>query len=151
MAQWIECQPVNQRATGSIPSQGTCLGHEGQVPRGGPVRGNHTLMFVSLSSSLPLSLKINKYFFIKRVRTISFYLYVGYKTESNKWTNKNKEAAIYRHIWQCGGYQMEGGGDVVKDKGSQIYGDWRKFWYWVANTRWCTLELYTRSLYNFIN
>ena len=26
VAQWIECQPVNQRVTGSIPSQGTCLG-----------------------------------------------------------------------------------------------------------------------------
>ena len=26
MAQWIERQPVNQRVTGSIPSQSTCLG-----------------------------------------------------------------------------------------------------------------------------
>ena len=26
VAQWIECQPVNQRVTGSIRSQGTCLG-----------------------------------------------------------------------------------------------------------------------------
>ena len=26
VAQWIECQPANQRVTGSIPSQGTCLG-----------------------------------------------------------------------------------------------------------------------------
>ena len=26
VAQWIECQPMNQRVTGSIPSQGTCLG-----------------------------------------------------------------------------------------------------------------------------
>ena len=26
VAQWIERQPVNQRVTGSIPSQGTCLG-----------------------------------------------------------------------------------------------------------------------------
>ena len=25
VAQWIECQPVNQRVAGSIPSQGTCL------------------------------------------------------------------------------------------------------------------------------
>ena len=25
-AQWIECGAVNQRVTGSIPSQGTCLG-----------------------------------------------------------------------------------------------------------------------------
>ena len=26
VAEWIECQPVNQRVTGLIPSQGTCLG-----------------------------------------------------------------------------------------------------------------------------
>ena len=26
MAQWIECQPANQRVAGSIPSQGTCPG-----------------------------------------------------------------------------------------------------------------------------
>ena len=25
VAQWIECRPVKQRVTGSIPSQGTCL------------------------------------------------------------------------------------------------------------------------------
>ena len=25
-AQWIECQPENQRVAGLIPSQGTCLG-----------------------------------------------------------------------------------------------------------------------------
>ena len=25
MAQWIECRPMNQRVTGSIPSQGKCL------------------------------------------------------------------------------------------------------------------------------
>ena len=31
MAQWIECQPVNQRVVGSIPSRGTCLGR-GQGP-----------------------------------------------------------------------------------------------------------------------
>ena len=26
VAQWTECWPVNQGVTGSIPSQGTCLG-----------------------------------------------------------------------------------------------------------------------------
>ena len=26
VAQWIECGPGNQRVTGLIPSQGTCLG-----------------------------------------------------------------------------------------------------------------------------
>ena len=47
VAQWIECWPENQRVASSIPSQGTC-----QVSSGGHVRGNHTLMFLSLSSPL---------------------------------------------------------------------------------------------------
>ena len=34
VAQWIECQPVNQSVAGSIPSQGTCL-----VAAGSPVGG----------------------------------------------------------------------------------------------------------------
>ena len=55
VAQWIEHQPVNQRVTSSIHSQGTCLGcRPGQVPSRGQARGNHTLMFLSLSPSLPL-------------------------------------------------------------------------------------------------
>ena len=33
----------------------------GQVPRRGQGRGNHTLMFLSLSPSLPLSLKIKSF------------------------------------------------------------------------------------------
>ena len=37
----------------------------GQVPSTGCTRGNHTLMFLSLSFSLPSPLKINKIFFIK--------------------------------------------------------------------------------------
>ena len=39
---------------------------EGQVPCGGHARGNHTLMFLSLSlsPSLPLTVKINKVFFL---------------------------------------------------------------------------------------
>ena len=32
MAQWIKCKPVNQRVSGSIPSQRTCLGY-GPGPR----------------------------------------------------------------------------------------------------------------------
>ena len=38
-----------------------------QVPSRGRVRSNHTLMFFSLSSSLSLSLKVNKIFFFKVV------------------------------------------------------------------------------------
>ena len=55
VAQWIERQPVNQRVTGSIPSQDTCLGC-GQVPSWGHMRGNHTWMFPSLSFSFPYTL-----------------------------------------------------------------------------------------------
>ena len=55
-AQWIERQPVNQRVTGSIPSQVT-FGVAAQVPSRECKRDNHTLMFFSLSFCPP---KINK-------------------------------------------------------------------------------------------
>ena len=59
VAQWIECQAVNQWVTGSIPSWVTCLCCW-SGPSGGCARGNHTLTFLSLSSlSLPLSKKVN--------------------------------------------------------------------------------------------
>ena len=45
VAQWIEHQPANQRVTGLISSQGTCLGC-GKVPGWGHERGNHTLRFL---------------------------------------------------------------------------------------------------------
>ena len=62
VAQWIEQWPANQRVTGSIPSQGIFLGcGPDQVPSVGHARGNHTLLFLSLSFSLPFPLsKINK-------------------------------------------------------------------------------------------
>ena len=59
VAQWIECQPANQTVTGSIPSQGTCLGMWARFPVGGYMRSNHTLMFL-FSSSLPSPLSKNK-------------------------------------------------------------------------------------------
>ena len=46
---------------------------------------------------------------------------MGYKTESNKWTHKNK----HRYRQQNGGYQREGGGEDIKRKGRQIYNDGR--------------------------
>ena len=55
VAPWIECQPANQRVTGSIPSQGTCL-----VPSRRHTRGNHISMFLSPSFSLPSPLSKNK-------------------------------------------------------------------------------------------
>ena len=52
VAQWIEHQPMNQGVASLILTIGHMPGRERS-------RGNHTLMFLSLSSSLPLS-KINK-------------------------------------------------------------------------------------------
>ena len=59
VAQWIECKPVNQRATGSIPFRAHAW-VVGQVPSRGHARGNHTLMFLSFSFSLPPPLSKNK-------------------------------------------------------------------------------------------
>ena len=59
MAQWIEHRPANQRVAGSIPNWGMCLGC-GQVPSGGHMTNNHTLMFLSLPFSLPSPLSKNK-------------------------------------------------------------------------------------------
>ena len=53
VAQWIDHRTANQRVTGSVPSQGTCLGC-------GRVRGNHTLMFFSLSFFFPSPLSKNR-------------------------------------------------------------------------------------------
>ena len=57
VAQWIERWPANQRVAGSIPNQGICLGCRPGPQYGVHMRGNHTLMFPSLSFSLlsPLS------------------------------------------------------------------------------------------------
>ena len=50
VAQWTECQPVNQRVTSSIPVRAQAW-VAGQVSYWGCVRGNQT-MFLSLSFSL---------------------------------------------------------------------------------------------------
>ena len=69
MAQWIERRTLKQRVACSIPSQGTCLGCR-PGPSRGHMRGNHTLMFLFLSFSLPspLSKKINKLF--KKIKNL---------------------------------------------------------------------------------
>ena len=61
VAQWIERQPVNQKLTGSIPSQRHMPGLRARCPAGvtrETIDGgiSHTSMF----PSLPLSLKVNK-------------------------------------------------------------------------------------------
>ena len=48
VAQWIEYWPENQRVAGSIPHQGTFLCCEPGAQQGA-LRGNHTLIFTSLS------------------------------------------------------------------------------------------------------
>ena len=55
-AQGPESGPANQRVPGPFPVRAHA-GVVGQAPRRGRVRGNHTLMFLSLPSS---SLKTNK-------------------------------------------------------------------------------------------
>ena len=59
VAQWIECRPVNQRVVGLIPTRAHAW-FVGQVPSRGRMKGNHILMFLSLSFSLPSSLSKHK-------------------------------------------------------------------------------------------
>ena len=65
VTQWIERQPANWKVTGSIPSQGTCLG-SGPGPCLGPVQEaadwsfSRTSIFLALSFSLPFPLSKNK-------------------------------------------------------------------------------------------
>ena len=59
---WLSGLSAGQR-TKCLPFQFPVRAHAwvaGQVPSGGHVRGNHTLPFLSFSSSLSLFLKINK-------------------------------------------------------------------------------------------
>ena len=66
VAQWIELQ--TKGFAGSIPSQGTCLGCR-PGPQWGPhERQPHIDISLSLSPSLPLSLKINKYKIVNKKR-----------------------------------------------------------------------------------
>ena len=59
VAQWIEHWPVNQRSLVRFPVRAHAW-VVGQVPSRECVKGNHTLMFLSLSfSSLPSSLSKN--------------------------------------------------------------------------------------------
>ena len=57
VAQWIECQPANQRVTGWIPNQGTYLGCRPGPQQGVLKRQPH--IDASLPLFLPLCLKIN--------------------------------------------------------------------------------------------
>ena len=88
VAQWIRGWLVNQKITGSIPNQGTCLGC-GPGPQVRVCR--RQLINVSLSPSLPLSLKIHKIFFKKEWSYINFlrqesrwYILGNFNKSSNK-------------------------------------------------------------------
>ena len=59
MAQWIECRLRTKGSLVQFPVRAHAW-VAGQVLSGDNARGNHTLMFLSFSSSLPLCLKINK-------------------------------------------------------------------------------------------
>ena len=60
VVQWIECWPVNQRVTSSVPSQGTYLGCRPGPQLGTRERQPYIDVLLPLSPSLLLSLKINK-------------------------------------------------------------------------------------------
>ena len=55
LAQWIEHQPVNQRVTGLIPSQGTCLGCKPGPHWGACEKQPHIDVSFSLSFPSPTS------------------------------------------------------------------------------------------------
>ena len=58
VAQWIECQPVNQRVPDSIPVRTqACVAC--RVPSRARARDNHSLMLLFLSFSLPSPLSKN--------------------------------------------------------------------------------------------
>ena len=59
VAQWIECGLWTKGSPVQFPVRAHAW-VASQVPSGGHMRGNHTLLFLSLSPSLPLSLKISK-------------------------------------------------------------------------------------------
>ena len=59
VAQWTECWPANQRVTGSIPSQGPCLGC-GPAPQWGAHEMQPHVMFLSLFPPPFPSLKLSK-------------------------------------------------------------------------------------------
>ena len=60
VAQWIECQPVNQRVAGLIPDLGHMSGFWARSPVGAMREATpHGYFSPSLSSPLPLSKKIN--------------------------------------------------------------------------------------------
>ena len=83
-------------------------------------------------------------------------LICGIVFKSSKWTNKTKQRPTHRYREQIGGYQRgKGVGKGKMGKGSQLYGDrWKLYFWWWAH---CSVYrsqirmLYTWNLYDFIN
>ena len=65
---------MNQRVTGSIPGQGTCLGCGPGPHLGAHERQPHINVPLPLSSSLSLFLKINKLNLFEKTTTKEIYL-----------------------------------------------------------------------------
>ena len=61
------------------------------------------------------------------------FTHVRYKTESGQ----SRQTKTHSHRQQDGGYQKEGDGRIVKDKGGQIYGDGRFTFGW-----WTHIAMY---------
>ena len=60
VAQWTEGQPVKQSVSGSIPSQGTCLGYQPGPQEGSRDRQSHTDVSFPLSRPSPLKITLKK-------------------------------------------------------------------------------------------
>ena len=101
MAQCIDCWPVNQRVTGLIPSQDTCLGCR---LGGNPLSFSHTLMFLNLSFFLPSTLSKNRYnyfssfFFFKKIN-FSTTAYIQYHFVSVTDTQHSGWKAMHSIEW----------------------------------------------------
>ena len=89
VTQLIEHQPENQRVTSSISSRGIHWG-AGQVPRCGVCKRQLTLMFLSLSFSLPSILSKNKQIkYLKRKCGGSCYIFLSF-VHPSKYKDKCK-------------------------------------------------------------
>ena len=99
VAQWTECQPVNQRIAGSIPGQDTCLGC-GPGPRMGVCKREpfnesltHLCFSPSLSPSLPLSPTVKKRKKERKELTIAHKIRIVSKST---W---NEKQPLQKAIW----------------------------------------------------
>ena len=114
MAQWIGCC----LQTKGSPVQFPVRAHAwvtGQVPSRGHARGNHPLLFLCLSPSLPLSLKINKTLFLKSYKQNNVWICISIGRRdltffrfSKDFVNPSpKEVKSHCRIQQCSGATVD--------------------------------------------